>query len=507
MQKNRIAMTTESVLRILVLEDVAVDAERMIEELHQADIACVARRVDTEDAFLEALDRDRPDIILADFSLPNFTAIDALHLLKKRLPFDIPFILVTGTQSETAAILCMKAGADDYILKQSLTRLPAAVLNALEKKRMKADRERTEEALREQEEQYRLIMEHTHDLISMLDLKGRILYISPSARDRLGYAPDDLIGRSFSSLIHPADRRIFRTVFRKAVSSKKGRLTGSRYKHRSGEWRFFESVLSWIADPEGHPQKAVVVARDISERKLAEEQMRASRNQLRALAAHLQTVREQERAHIAREIHDELGQHLTGLKMDVSWVQNKLTQLEGKESGVSVILHRIGMMSRLIDETIQMVRKISTELRPGVLDDLGLVSAIEWQAQEFQERTGIRCTFTSTLMDDEVPEICSTAVFRICQEALTNIARHARASQVAITLKRNIDSLVLDIEDNGQGISQQALTKTKSLGLVGMQERATLVGGALNIKGIPGKGTIVTVRIPLDQHVNGAAPD
>jgi signal transduction histidine kinase len=228
---------------------------------------------------------------------------------------------------------------------------------------------------------------------------------------------------------------------------------------------------------------------DITERKRAEEQLKSSYEQLRALSARIQSIREEERTTIAREIHDELGQALTGLKMDLSWLRKKIPEEE--------LIEKTQSMLKLIDSTIQTVRKISTELRPGILDDLGLIAAIEWQAGDFQSRTGIKCEFDSSLEEVALEREVSTAIFRIVQETLTNVVRHANATQVNIKVGEEDGILLVEIEDNGRGITGKEVSSPKSLGLLGMRERAHLFGGELEIKGTSGERTVVMVRIPL----------
>jgi signal transduction histidine kinase len=227
------------------------------------------------------------------------------------------------------------------------------------------------------------------------------------------------------------------------------------------------------------------------ERKDAEKQLLHSNEQLRALTAHLQKVREEERIRISRQVHDELGQALTGLKLDLSWLVSELINAD------PALGQKVQALADRIDATIQTVRQISTDLRPGVLDNLGLVAAIEWQAQDLQVRTGIRCT--TTIMVEEVMwgEAFSTTFFRIFQETLTNIIRHAEASKVEVVLAVDAGRLVLIVRDNGKGITDADIASVKSIGLVGMRERAALLGGLTVFSGGPGLGTIVTVSIPL----------
>ena len=234
----------------------------------------------------------------------------------------------------------------------------------------------------------------------------------------------------------------------------------------------------------------------VAEREQAEAQLRGSHEQLRNLAARLQSVREEERTNIAREIHDELGQALTGLKMDLAWMSNRLPEEQ------QVLQEKSASMLRLIDTTIQSVRKISTALRPGILDDLGLTAAIEWQAQDFQTRTGVRCDFITEREDLHLDRDRATAVFRIFQETLTNVARHARASEVIISLTEQSGTLVLEVRDNGRGVTERELADPQSLGLLGMRERALVFGGEVSISGAPGAGTTVTARIPLSQAMS-----
>lgn len=232
-----------------------------------------------------------------------------------------------------------------------------------------------------------------------------------------------------------------------------------------------------------HISTALELADEYADRLRAEEEMRN-------LSEYLQTVREEERASVAREIHDELGQALTVLKMDLSWMKDKLP--DEREQ----LLERAESMLGLTDNTIQTVKKICTELRPGLLDDLGICAAIEWQAGEFEKRTGIKCSVT--LVPDEITleKKPSTAIFRVFQEALTNVARHAQATCVEASLIELENSLSLEVKDDGKGIAEKEVRKPKSFGLIGMRERIHFLGGDFEISGETGKGTTLKVSIP-----------
>lgn len=241
--------------------------------------------------------------------------------------------------------------------------------------------------------------------------------------------------------------------------------------------------------------RALREARERAERRHAQEKLRESHEQLRALSVYLQSVREEERTRIAREVHDELGQALTSCKLDLSWIAGKLPRDQ------KPLLAKTRELTAHIDSTIQMVRRIATELRPGVLDHLGLAAALEWQANEFQTRTGIRCDVRVSLRERGLSAELNTTFFRIFQETLTNIIRHAGATRVGVELREAAGRIILEVNDNGRGISDEEISNTQSMGLLGMRERATLMGGTFEIgPGPRGKGTKVVATIPLEKR-------
>jgi len=245
-----------------------------------------------------------------------------------------------------------------------------------------------------------------------------------------------------------------------------------------------------IHDGEGRIAGHFGIQRDVTDRHQADEEIRTSRQQLRALAARLQKVREEERTGIAREIHDELGQSLTGLKLGIAWMRHRLPR-------DNMLQTQCGSIMEQIDGTLQAVRRIATELRPSVLDQLGLEAALEWQGQEFAARTGIEVSLDLPCDTTPIPDDLGTPAFRILQESLTNVARHANATKVSILLSRTPTLLLLEVSDNGVGIPPDRLDGTCSLGLVGMRERALACGGEFSISGEPGRGTTVSLRVPL----------
>ena len=248
-----------------------------------------------------------------------------------------------------------------------------------------------------------------------------------------------------------------------------------------------------IYDDEGRIAGHFGIQRDITDKHRSMEQLQISREQLRALASRLQKIREEERTEVAREIHDELGQALTGLKLDVSWMKSRLPRdHDMMEQCVSVI--------QRIDQTLTAVRRIATSLRPSVLDQLGLVAAAEWQGQEFRARTGIDVEMAISTDGGAIPDDLGSSAFRILQESLTNVARHAKATRVSIRLEQTPVLLRLEVKDNGVGISTRCLeaNDTTSLGVIGMRERALACGGQLDICPNADGGTTVQLLVPLN---------
>jgi len=309
--------------------------------------------------------------------------------------------------------------------------------------------------------------------------------------------------------IHPDDAALLHRTFSAAVQS------GSIYEleHRiirpDGSVRWVYDRAHPYFDRNGKLSRYVGITQDITERKQAEEALKKyrteleervkertreladSRRQLRGLYSHLQSLREEERKNIAREIHDDLGQTLTALKMDLSWIARKLR--DDKEG----LKERFNASVSQVDKTIQSVKRVCTELRPGILDHLGLAAAIEWQAGEFQKRTGIKCEIVCDPEDIEVDTSLTTPLFRIFQESLTNILKHAKATEAKGSLRLTNSSIILEITDNGMGITEEDLSKPNSFGLLGMRERVYPWGGKVTVRGSENKGTTVEVIIPL----------
>jgi len=249
------------------------------------------------------------------------------------------------------------------------------------------------------------------------------------------------------------------------------------------------SELSQLA--KSFDEMAIAIEQRQAERRQAELELKRSQELFRSLSTHLQEVREEERTRIARKIHDDMGQSLTALKIDISWLTKRLA------SDRKSMHAKLKSMTALIDETIETVHNVSEDLRPGILDDFGLSAAIEWQAEEFQKRTGIECKICLPENEFDLNRELSTNLFRIVQESLTNVIRHANATKVEIVLSDDDGKLLLEIVDNGKGITAEAVTDAKSFGLIGIKERVHSLGGELVVAGNPNAGTRLTVKLPI----------
>ncbi|MGO9337861.1 MAG: PAS domain S-box protein [Terracidiphilus sp.] len=336
------------------------------------------------------------------------------------------------------------------------------------------------------------LLELTQDSVFVIDLEGNVLFWSRGAEAMLGYTKAQASGKVAHDLLCTEFPQPFTEI--RAQLMQMGHWEGDLIKTArdgrrvvvAGRW-----ALQW--GKRGQLPRVLVVNSDITERKRAEESLVLQKEQLRALAERLQWVREEDRKLVARELHDQIGQILTSIKMDMTWVVRHLPASEEK------VLGRLAESIQSINDGVKVVRTICTGLRPGVLDDLGLAAAIEWQASEFASRNDVSCKVTVPPVDLHLNGDRATATFRIFQECLTNVIRHAQAKSVRVDLNQEEEFILLVVEDDGIGFRESDLSNTLgSLGLLGMKERAQFCGGEVQISSSPGNGTTVTVRVPVD---------
>jgi two-component system sensor histidine kinase UhpB len=355
-------------------------------------------------------------------------------------------------------------------------------------------RKNAEIKLQRNEKRYRMLFNNVNDAVFVNHLKcddkfDHFIEVNDIACFRLGYTRDELKRMSLHTTIPDQ----YNHILSEAISElqQKNHVIFEVKQIRKDNRLIPVEINSHLFEFDNKPT-VLSIARDITKRKQVESRLKNTSHQLRKLASRLQTIREEERSMIAREIHDELGQALTVLKIQVSLLANKLQKNQQK------LKERSSFITEMLDNMVETVQEITAKLRPEILDQLGLTAAIEWESQQFQNHTGIKCDVNVPSNDLVLDKEKSTAIFRIFQEALTNVARHANAEKVSINLKKESERLILEVTDNGLGIRKMQIEDSSSLGLLGMRERALVLSGIVIINGVPGQGTNVKVEIPLE---------
>jgi len=361
-----------------------------------------------------------------------------------------------------------------------------------------AERKAAEKALREERALLEAVIEGTTDAIFAKDSQGRFLLINSAGARHIGKSVEEVIGKTQDEVLSPEIARLFdeddRIILREQTTK-----TFEPTVTFPGGTRTFLVTKGVLRDLQGNVTGILGIARDVTQRRLAEERLKRSEKGLRAFAARLRCAREEEDVRIAREVHDNLGQMLTGLTLDLRWMEDQVSAQRDDTPRAS-LLQKIGMMMKQVSEAIECVQRIAAELRPAVLDKLGIAEAIETEARQFEKRTGIRCELSLPEQPTALNENSRLALFRIFQEALNNIARHAQATRVEVHLKQENGRQALIVKDNGRGISDNDIDDPKALGLLGMRERAVELGGETTFGGVPGGGTTVMVSIPLGKR-------
>ena len=340
------------------------------------------------------------------------------------------------------------------------------------------------------------IINQIQEAVISIDLDGHVTSWNRGAEKMLGFSVEEALGKHISFIYPEEDRGFLEREVISPVKAKGTHQVEVRKKTKFGALGFVQMSLTLLRDDTDSPIGIIKYSVDITDRKRAQEALLNSRNQLAALAVRLESVREEERTRIALEVHDVLGQALTGLKLDVAWAHKRIAE-SNEPAQHAAVLARLASAQELLDSTIQSVRDIATTLRPGVLDEIGLEAAVEWQAREFQHRTGIVCDTIIRPRNMALSPEQSTALFRILQEVLTNVVRHAQATNVNIRLEQSGEQVSLQVRDDGRGITGVEHSGPKAFGLLGMRLRAQQQGGSFDIQGTSGTGTMVTVSIPL----------
>lgn len=494
--------------RLLLVEDDPDDAELILLTLRRSGLDfshCCCRDAVSLEALLR---RQEWDLVISDYRLPGLSAHEVVAQVRADAR-DIPVIVVSGYVGEPNAVSLMKAGASDFVAKEQLARLAPAVERELREAGVRARKRRALAALRDQERFLREVTSAMGEGLLVLDGERRVEFANTEAERLLGWSGTELRGRSLHETVH---YRYPDGSERSSVSSPLLDLSSDHPRlmidddvcvRRDGTLL----PVSWVAtysENDCGARRYVIVVRDRTEQKRAEELMRSTQQQLRELSAHLQTAREEERAHIARELHDELGQLLSSLRLDIDWLQRRLPALVAvpplstQPQQPIDVGSRIDAMTGLVDMSLAMVRRIATELRPPIIDDLGLDAAIEWLVEGLRARTELDVRIQLDLHTPELPEAVATAVFRLVQESFTNIVRHAQATVVRLLLSSDHDLLQIRIRDDGVGFAKDE-SRARSFGLLGMRERVVALQGTFSISSAPGAGCEVVACIPLTE--------
>jgi len=490
-------------LRVLLVEDSPDDAELVLQELIAAGLKPELRRVDSAAGMIDALAQQAWDIVISDYNLPGFSGTDALDLVRQHSNY-IPFIVVSGRIGEEEAVAMMKAGADDYVMKDRLMRLVPAVERSLREGYNRLQSRMAQLALRESEARFKAIVSNMPGMVFQLEFKedGRpaFTYVSDGCLAVLGTGAKQLqrSAAAFLDLVLPEDL----SSCMASMQAARRRCTDWNWEGRirtpgskDVKWVDLRSRVRLHEDASACWDGFVF---NITQNKMADLEIRRSRAELARLSAHVDTVKEYERARIAREIHDDLGGTLTAIKIML------LRLSQGIAPDAAQMQHRLQSTESLVDSAMDVTRRIASELRPGILD-LGIVAAIEWQAAEFGKRMDMDCQLTCAHKEIALDSRTSIAVFRTFQEALTNIAKHAGATRVEVELEADADSVQLQVHDNGRGIASEDLAKLHAFGILGMRERARRLGGDAGVRRTR-SGTAVMLRLPRRAATAAASP-
>jgi len=358
------------------------------------------------------------------------------------------------------------------------------------------EKKTSEERIINSEESKRLILNSALDAIVIVDTASKIIFWNPQAENIFGWTAEEVTGKSLMQTIIPAEyEAAHRQGMQRFLQTGEGPILNRLIEVTAcnKEGSLFPIELSILPVEQETGKTFCAFIRNITERRQAESSLKQSSEQLRELSRHLQKVREEERLRIAREIHDELGQQLTGLKMDVAWLMRKTVQDD------PVIKDKFDEALSLVDKAVQSIRRISTELRPSVIDDLGLNAALEWQVEEIGRRMDVEIEYKNSFNDSNIHPDISIGIFRIMQESLTNIVKHAAAYKINIDISQAGNAIRLIVEDDGIGFDTNAKQDQLTFGLIGIKERTSMLQGECAIYSEPNTGTRIEVSIPLDK--------
>lgn len=475
-------------LRVLLIEDNEDDAALMLRELRRGGYHPLSRRVDTAEGVASALAESGWDVVIADYVMPRYSGIDALAQVMAD-GRDIPFIIVSGAMGEELAVSAMKAGAHDYLTKDKLARLRPAVERELREVAGRRAYRHSQMALTESRQRFQAFMDNIPAAAWIKDDSLTYVFANPAFATLAGRPAADILGRDDFSLWPREVAERVRAKDRDVLVSRARREALETLASATGEERVSVVLKFPLADASGRRYVAGV-ALDVTERERAETALREANRRLQVLSSRALEMQENERRHLANELHDEIGQALTAVKI-------RLQSLVVGTGGAQGLAESV----EIVDRALQQVRNLSLDLRPSMLDDLGLPAALRSHLDRQAQASGITARFRVRKLPGRLHPDLETACFRIFQEALTNIVRHAGARNVGVELKTEGTELTLTISDDGAGFDVDAARRRAlhgaSLGIVGMEERATFAGGRLSVSSGAHEGTRLTAVLPL----------
>lgn len=482
-------------LRALLVETSLDDTQRTLAKLEQSGYEVEHRRVDNASAMQAALTEDVWDVVLCSYDPSGFCGLAALELMQSQ-GVDLPFLFLSHDLHEETIIHTMQSGANDYIFKGSLNRLAPSIAHNLREARIRYEHRQAQIALQENQARLQAFITNLPGMAYQILLKhdGDICfpYISDGSKALLDLNPQDLEKNPhlFMNMLHPDDRSSYEQSMRTSANN----LSFWNWEGRivilpEGEIKWINLRCSPRKTLHGEIQWEGIMS-NISQSKQAEIEIKHSQEQLRELSSHVQLVREQERLNIAREVHDDLGSTLTAIKLNIAWLGGRLNR-ETPE-----LIAKIKDVENLVDKCTTAANDISHSLRPSTLDCFGITTAMEIEVNEFEQRTGISCVFNHPDEDITLDPDIAIALFRILQETLTNIMKHAHAHKVKIDLYNQATCVEMIVSDNGCGFTESDRIKPRSFGLRGIKERVAYFGGNVHIKGTPGSGTTIKACIP-----------
>lgn len=479
-------------LRVLLLEDSPADAELALAALAAAGLDSVADVAQTRGDFERLYAADRYDVVLADYSLPDYTGLDALALVRGIDGLQ-PFILVSGALGEERAVEALRAGATDFVLKGNLNRLGPSVARALEESRQRREHLATQRALELSERRYRAIVEDQSELIIRMLPDLTVTFVNGAYCRYFGRLQSQVLGKSLLEHMRPEERSNALRFLAGIGPSTPGYERDALVRDAQGAERWMHWAARGLFDADGTLREIQAVGRDVTELKRAMDALGAARERLQGLSRRLLEVQEAERRHLARELHDDIGQGLTALKLNLEALAR------GRDG--AALEARISEALETARHTIERVRQLSLNLRPLQLDDLGLAAALRSHLDRQAKLGGLTPHFEIQEAPLKLPADVETACFRVAQEAINNIVRHAKAANVWLRLFLAGERLALSVRDDGAGFdvtsAQRRAAAGESLGVVSMEERVALAGGTLQIHSAPRQGTVIVASFPV----------